>query len=107
MVTSIASPGGGGIDVRHVCHYFRVSGHKTSVYIHTPISQEVETARQNMFGNTTHDVHVVWMQKFRFPSLHAHLISRPLSTVPTRHIRIHATRNQRFACDDIFCTRYT
>ena len=50
-------PGGGGIDVRHVCHYF-----------HTPISQEVETARQNMFGNTAHVVLVLWMQKLRFPS---------------------------------------
>ena len=57
MVTSIASREGGGIDVRHVCHYFRVSGHKSFVYIHTPISREVETARPNMFGNTAHDVH--------------------------------------------------
>ena len=102
MVTSIVSPGGGGIDVCHVCHYFRVSGHKSFVYIHTPISQEVETARRNMFGNTAHDVHVLWMQKFGFPSLHAHLISRPPSNVPTRHIRIHAIGNQRFACDESF-----
>ena len=96
MVTSTAN------DVRHVCHYFRESGHETLVYIHTPISQELKTARQNIFGNTAHDVHVLWMQKFGFPSLHAHLISRPLSNVPTRHIRIHAVGNQRFSCDEIF-----
>ena len=90
MVTSIASRGGGGIDVRHVCHYF-----------HTPISQEVETARQNMFGNTAHVVLVLWMQKLRFPSARTP-ISRPLANVPAGHIRTHAIGNQRFACDDIF-----
>ena len=66
MVTSTANRGG-GIDVRHVCHYFRESGRKTLVHIHTPISHEVETARQHMFENAAHDVHVLWMQKLYFP----------------------------------------
>ena len=55
----------------------------------------VEIAWQNKIRNKTDDIPVIWEQKFGFPTLQAHLISRPpckrAYNEYTRYKRNHVT----------------
>ena len=97
-------PGGAGGNRRTSCVSLFLCEWPQNVctYSHADQPRSRNCTSKCVRKNTAHDVHVLWMQKFTFPSSHAHLISRPLSNVPTRHIRIHAVGNQRLPRDDSF-----